>query len=387
MLAAPGGWAFGQRWESWRIGPRPCIVHAPIPQRPSMPPRLLLIGNFLSGSFRTRSVSEDLASRLSASGWDVQTTSSRSARLPRLADFLATAWLRRHSYDVANVDVYSGAAFAWAEAVCAVLRAARKPYVLTLHGGNLPRFIEEWPGRVERLLRPAAAVAAPSPYLLEHVRHLRGDVELIPNALDLADYAFRERSRPSPELIWLRSFHSIYNPALAPAAFARVARKHPDARLTMLGADKGDRSLQSTREAAARSGVGDRITIRGGVPKSEVPGQLQMGDIFLNTTNVDNTPVSVLEALACGLCVVSTSVGGIPYLLEDGVDALLVPPGDPDAMASAIERILTEPGLATSLSRTGRRTVEAFDWQPILAKWQELFSCVARRESDGGAGR
>lgn len=342
-----------------------------------MPPRVLLIGNFLSGSFRTRSVSEDLASRLTAAGWEVQTTSTRRARIPRLADFLATAWLKRHSYDVANVDVYSGAAFAWAEAVCGVLRAARKPYVLTLHGGNLPHFTKKWPGRMERLLRPAAAVVAPSPYLLEHVRHLRPDVELLPNALDLADYTFRERSLPSPRLIWLRSFHSIYNPALAPAALALLAASHPDAWLTMIGADKGDGSLQATRDAAERSGVGDRITIRGGVPKSEVPQQLQMADIFLNTTNIDNTPVSVLEALACGLCVVSTSVGGIPYLLEDGVDALLVPPNDADAMARAVGRILTEPGLASSLSRAGRRTVEAFDWQPVLAKWQELLTTAA----------
>ena len=342
-----------------------------------MPPRILLIGNFLSGSFRTRSVSEDLASRLVASGWDVQSVSTRRARLPRLADFLATAWWRRHSYDVANVDVYSGSAFVWAEAVCAVLRAARKPYVLTLHGGNLPKLARKSPGRLERLLRPATAVVAPSAYLLEHVRHLRGDVQLIPNALDLADYTFRERSTAAPRLIWLRSYHTIYNPSLAPAAFARLAPLHPDATLTMIGADKGDGSMQAARDVAARSGVGDRITISGGVPKSEVPRALQAGDIFLNTTNVDNTPVSVLEALACGLCVVSTSVGGIPYLLADGVDALLVPPDDPGAMAGAVSRILAEPGLAQSLSRAGRRKVEAFDWMPVLQRWQELFGAVA----------
>ncbi len=342
-----------------------------------MPPRVLLIGNFLSGSFRTRSVSEDLAVRLAGDGWDVQTTSPRRARLPRLADFLTTAWRKRHSYDVANVDVYSGAAFVWAEAVCAVLRAAGKPYVLTLHGGNLPGFMRKWPGRVERLLRPAAAVVAPSPYLLEHVRPLRRDVELIPNALDLGDYAFRERSVPAPRLIWLRSYHAIYNPALAPAAFALVAARHADARLTMIGADKGDGSMEAARAAAARSGVDQRITIRGGVPKSDVPGELQAGDIFLNTTNIDNTPVSVLEALACGLCVVSTSVGGIPYLLEDGVDALLVPPGDPGAMSAAVCRILEEPGLARALSRSGRGKVESFDWKPVLQRWRELLTAAA----------
>ncbi|HEY9517490.1 MAG TPA: glycosyltransferase, partial [Gemmatimonadaceae bacterium] len=233
---------------------------------------------------------------------------------------------------------------------------------------------------------PAAAVAAPSRYLIEHVRHLRDDVRLLPNALDLADYPFRERVCPEPKLIWLRAFHSIYNPPLAPAVLARVAAEYPDARLVMVGSDKGDGSLQETRAAVERLGLGDKVTMPGGVPKSEVPNRLQTGDIFLNTTNVDNTPVSVLEAMACGLCVVSTSVGGMPYLLEDGVDALLVPPDDPAAMAGAVSRILTEPGLASSLSHAARNTVEAFDWQPILAQWQDLLSSVARAGRTGRVG-
>ena len=341
------------------------------------PPRLLLIGNFLSASLRTRSVSEDLASRLAASGWDVQITSTRQARLPRLADFVATTWRRRRTYDVAHVDVYSGAAFVWAEAACAVLRAAGKPYVLTLHGGNLPHFARRWPGRVARLLRPAAAVAAPSRFLLEQVRHLRSDVQLVPNALDLVDYEFRERRQPAPNIIWLRAFHGIYNPSLAPAVLARVAELYPDARLTMVGADKGDGSLQATRAVVERLGLGERVSIPGGVPKNEVPRRLQEGDIFINTTNIDNTPVSVLEAMACGLCVVSTSVGGIPYMLHDGVDSLLVPPDDADAMAAAVCRLIADPALASRISRAGRRAVEGFDWQPVLAQWQELFTAVA----------
>jgi glycosyltransferase involved in cell wall biosynthesis len=77
------------------------------------------------------------------------------------------------------------------------------------------------------------------------------------------------------------------------------------------------------------------------------------------------------------LCVVSTNVGGIPYLLADGDDALLVPPDDPEAMAGAVERILTEPGLAARLSQDGRRKVEQFDWDIILRQWEELLTAVA----------
>ena len=100
---------------------------------------------------------------------------------------------------------------------------------------------------------------------------------------------------------------------------------------------------------------------------------MNQGDVFINTTNIDNTPVSLLEAMACGLCVVSTNVGGLPYLIEDGVDALLVPPDDSQAMAAAVRRILTEPGLAARLSSNARKKIERFDRSVILPQWEELF--------------
>jgi glycosyltransferase involved in cell wall biosynthesis len=110
---------------------------------------------------------------------------------------------------------------------------------------------------------------------------------------------------------------------------------------------------------------------------------LQRGDLFLNTTNVDNTPVSVLEALACGLCVVSTAVGGIPYLLTDEHDALLVPPEDAPTMAQAVRRVLCQPELAATLSRHGRAKAETFAWPGVLSQWEALFLAVSGQQSTG----
>jgi len=342
-----------------------------------MKPGILLVGNFLSGAGFTRGVCEDLAERLAQAGWSVITASHKPARLPRLADMVATAWKRRHEYAAADVDVYSGPSFLWAEAVCWVLRRAGKPYVLTLHGGALPAFARRWPGRVRRLLRSAAAVTTPSRYLWEQMRLYRPDLRLLPNPLDIKCYPFALRQRPQPRLVWLRAFHRIYNPTLAPRVVALLAREFPDVHLTMVGPDKGDGSLQATRHLAVELGVADRIAWPGGVPKADVPAWLSQGDIFLNTTNVDNTPVSVLEALACGLCVVSTNVGGIPYLLEHEEDALLVPPNDLEAMAAAVRRVLTEPGLAERLSRNARKKAEGFDWSAVLPQWEELLWAMA----------
>lgn len=341
------------------------------------PPGLLLVGNFLSGSSGTRGVCEDLAVALETAGWPVLTTSSRPSRFARLLDFLLTVWWQRHRYNVAQVDVYSGLAFVWAELVCWALRMTKKPYVLTLHGGNLPVFAQGSGKRVQRLLQSSSAVTTPSAYLFEQMRPYRQDLVLIPNPLDLAKYPFKHRERPAPNLVWLRAFHDIYNPSLAVRVVALLAKDFPTVRLVMMGPDKGDGSRESMKDLALKLGVVDRVTCTGQVPKDEIPHRLHQGDIFLNTTRVDNTPVSVLEAMACGLCIISTNVGGIPYMLEDEYDALLVPAGDHAAMAKAVQRLLTEEGLAKRLSGNARRKVEQFDWSNILPKWERLFTGVA----------
>ena len=342
------------------------------------PASVLLIGAFLSCRGGVRAVGEELAERLRLRGWPVLTASSATNRFRRLMDMTRTAWKRRDGYRVAHVDVFSGRAFLWAEAACWALRRADRRYVLTLRGGNLPGFARKWPGRVRRLLASAVAVTAPSRYLAEQMSPYRADILLLPNALELNACPFTARTSPSPRLVWLRAFHEIYNPGMAIRVLALLQPEFPEIRLTMVGPDKGDGSLRRARRLAERLGVCDHVSFAGGVPKKEVPRWLNQGDIFLNTTNVDNTPVSVLEAMACGLCVVSTDVGGVPYLVGQGQDALLVGREDPEAMACAVRRILQEPGLAQRLSENGRVKVEQLDWSVVLPQWESLLSSVAQ---------
>ena len=332
-----------------------------------------MVSNFLSPNGTSRGACEELADRLSGAGWDVITTSEKRQRIRRLVDMVSTVWRCRKKYDVAQVDVYSGSAFVWAEAVCAVLKRLGKPYVLSLHGGGLPDFASRRSRRVSRLLRGASVVTTPSNFLLEGMARYRSGLTLIPNSLDIRDYEFRHRTSPRPHMIWLRSLHSVYNPIQAVQVLAAIRKDYPDAQLTMVGPDKGDGSRQAVQREADRLGVSDCLTLTGVIPKSEVPKHLAQADIFLNTPNVDNAPISVIEALGSGLCVVSTDVGGIPYLLEDGRDALLVPPRQADAMAAAVRRILSEPGLAGSLSQNARHKTERFDWSVTLPAWQGIL--------------
>lgn len=336
---------------------------------------LLFVGNFLSDAGSNRTYCEELSDRMETLGWQVVRTSSRRSRLLRLVDMLAATWKHRTAYGVAHVDVFSGAAFLWAEAVCLELKRLRKPYVLTLRGGSLPVFAQRNRLRVRRLLKSAAIVTSPSRYLADALSDSATDIRVIPNAIESASYEYRRRTPATPRLVWIRAFHRVYNPAMAIDALS--ACRHSDATLTMIGVDKRDGSLDEVRQRIRDLQLEQRVRLITGVPKAEVPRYLRDADIFLNTTNVDNSPISVLEAMAAGLCVVSTNVGGIRYVLRDQVDAWLVGPGDSVAMSNAIDTIVGDAVLAGQLSQTAHDHASARDWQYVLREWETIFHSVA----------
>ena len=234
----------------------------------------------------------------------------------------------------------------------------------------------------KRLFATGSSVVALSGFLAESMAPFGTISKVIPNPIQVADYPYRRRSRARPKLIWLRAFNQVYNAPLAPRVLAellatakqRGASELPH--LTMVGADQHDGSLEMTVATARELAVTEHLSIPGPVPKSRVPTTLAEGDIYLNTTDVDNAPISVIEAMACGLCVVSTDVGGIPYIVTDGVDGLLVPRDDARAMASAVQRILDNPDLADRLSTNARLRSEAFDWDTILPRWRDHMAHV-----------
>jgi glycosyltransferase involved in cell wall biosynthesis len=348
----------------------------PKQKRQSMPPRLLFVGAYPPPSVGTPAISQAIAERLQSNGWSVTLTSRQRLRAVRFLEIHRTVLWTRNHYDVAHIDVFSGSAFRWAEGAAAILRRIGKPYVLTLHGGNLPTFAAAHSERVERLLASAAHVTAPSTYLLDTLWRDKTRSSVIPNPIDLTRYVSTPRTHATPHLIWLRAFHAIYNPHMALAVLQDLAQDYPRAHLTMVGPDK-DGSFHRIEDTVRATSLTERVRLTGAVPKDAVPAMLDSANIFLNTTTIDNSPVSVLEAMASGLCVISTDVGGIRHLLTHEHDALLVPPGDAKAMATAVRRVQEEPALAARLSHNARAKAEMHSWNRVLPLWESCFSGVA----------
>jgi len=336
-------------------------------------PQILMIGNYLTSPRHNRNVWQALAERLPSMGWDVYTTSTKESQILRLLDMFTTVVTKRKHYDLAQIDVFSGKAFFFAECCAKLLNVFKKPIVLTLHGGGLPSFADRYPQRVSKLLSSASEVVTPSPFLQQSLSKYHSQIKVIPNGIEISAIPYKARKSFFPDLIWVRAFHQTYNPELAVRVLSNLVADYPNSRLTMVGPDKGDGSLQAVNSLAKKLGVQNNLIILPAVPYEEVPSLLEKADIFINTTNYDTAPRSLLEAMANGLCVVSTNVGGIPWMVTNSFDGLLVPADNGLAMVNAIKSLLEDPEFAIRISQNARRTAERHDWSYVISEWDNLF--------------
>jgi glycosyltransferase involved in cell wall biosynthesis len=174
-------------------------------------------------------------------------------------------------------------------------------------------------------------------------------------------------------LLCTRNFEPLYNVACVLRAFARVQAQHPDATLTLVGSGSQDAFLRTL----ARTLRLRNVAFVGRVPPSEISRYYADSDIYLQAPSIDNMPLSVLEAFASGLPVVSTNVGGIPSILRDGVDGLLVPHDDHEALAAATMRLLDDPDIARNLATSARATLATYQWPVVRDGWLRAYRGVS----------
>lgn len=336
---------------------------------------ILYIGNMLLPHGGSESVIETLTPRL-AEYFDIKAFSSKKNKVFRLIEMLGATIFFSRKAKVVLIDSYSSPmAFVYTIAVSQLCRLLNLPYIPILHGGDFPNRLHCWPKICHMVFLHAWINAAPSAYLQAAFKEKGFKTILIPNAIELANYPFKLRNTSSPNLLWVRSFDSIYNPQMAIHILNLISKSIPDARLCMVGPDK-DGSLENCKELAKKLGVLKKVQFTGLLSKADWIKLSKNYNIFINTTNFDNTPVSVIEAMALGLPVVSTNVGGIPYLLKNEVDGLLVNPNDIEEMANQIIRILNNRDLNIKLSINARKKVEIFDLAKIKCLWVELLSKI-----------
>ena len=194
-------------------------------------------------------------------------------------------------------------------------------YIPILHGGNLPERLENSKKFSQSLFGNSKINIAPSKFLYDiFIEHGFDNTQIIPNAIRTDKYPFKLRKEFRPKLLWVRRFQKRYNPLMALKVLEKLKQSYPNASLCMVGPEK-DGTMASCKKLAKKHDLDVRFT--GKLRKKHWAELSKNYDFFINTTSIDNTPISVIEAMSLGLTIISTNVGGMPMLIEDHHDGIL----------------------------------------------------------------
>jgi glycosyltransferase involved in cell wall biosynthesis len=213
---------------------------------------------------------------------------------------------------------------------------------------------------------------SPSKYLQSEFANFGYDFKFIPNAIDIELFKFKERVEFKPNLLWVRAFDKIYNPTMAVQVVFELKKKYTNVKLWMVGG-KSDYTYDETVKLIGELNLKDNIEITGMLSHKDWAELSKNADIFINTTNIDNMPVSVLQAMALGLPVFSTDVGGIKWLIEDKINGITCAAGAVDEMSNKILHYLDNQKELLILSENARNIPMEFQWENVLPLWEEII--------------
>lgn len=291
----------------------------------------------------------------------------------RLLPYFWRLWSGMKGADVVHLMANSGWAFhLFARPACFVARIRGIPVVINYRGGKARTFFASSWSRIEKAMNSAAAIVVPSGFLKDVFKDFGKEAIVVPNIIDLSVFNYRPQKAPldAPHIIVTRNLEPIYDNATAINSFRIVADRFPQARFTIAGSGP---CLDALKTQSQRLGLSDVLSFVGRLDRPQMSSLYESADIMVNASQVDNMPNSLLEALASGVNVVTTNVGGIPYMVEHEKTALMVEPERPEAMALAIIRLLEDRELAKHLAATGRDSVKCYSPEHVVPLWESVY--------------
>ncbi len=300
-------------------------------------------------------------------------TSALLNKFTRALDVLATIFFKQHQYHLA-ITPYYGTRFAFyiEDISTRLLKLLGKKVVLIAHSGGLPERIKNNPAKYLPILKRADLVVCPSGYLQHEFKKYQIESILIENVIKLNDYQFIQKDIFKPRLLWMRTFGDIYNPTMAVKVLAILKQKYQDATLVMCGRDTG--ALQEVIALTKELNLEDSVSFPGYIQTNEKPKYAASCDIYICTNKVDNAPVSTIEMMAMGIPIVSVNSGGIPFMVTDNFNGLLINYDEAPAMAEKIISIIEQPSLGKQLAANGYQTSLNYGDDAVFKKWEKIFT-------------
>lgn len=332
---------------------------------------ILYIGNNLVKETNYNTSMAVLTKLLSREGFNVLKSSEKQHKVFRLLDMCFAVLKNLNKVDYILIDTFSTTNFYFAFFTSQIARLFNLKYIPILRGGDLPNRLDSTKKLSKMIFDNSYFNIAPSGYLEYEFKQRGYKTKFIPNILETENYIFKQREVLAPKILWVRAFKELYNPKLAIKVLSIVKEKYPNAKLCMVGPNK-DESFTQTKDLATTLNLENSVEFTGVLPKEEWHKIAVEFDVFINTTNFDNTPISVMEAMALGLVVVSTNAGGLPYLIDDKVDGFLVNKDDEVAMSAKIITLLEHQN-HLEIVKNAKNKVTQFGWNVVKHQWVSIL--------------
>jgi L-malate glycosyltransferase len=308
--------------------------------------------------------------------------------------YVLSLLVRVPQYDV--LHVFSASYFSFVLAPTPAILVGRiygKKILLNYHSGEAEDHLQRWRRSAIPTIRLVDSVVVPSVYLKKVFASFGLPAKAVFNLIETDKFHFRERLPLRPVFLSNRNLETHYGVDRVLHAFGIIQKSFPEATLTVAG-DGSQR--EALKRLAAELDL-KHVSFVGQVPPNKIVEYYDEADIYLNGSEIDNQPLSLLEAFACGLPIVTTDAGGIPDIVSDGETGFLVPRGNFQMLAERAQKLLMAPDLALSMVRNGNRECRKYSWAVLRDAWVNIYSELAndhgrypatesKRETEAAAG-
>lgn len=279
--------------------------------------------------------------------------------------------LNVYKFDV--VQVFSSATTGYIIATLPPLVIAklyRRKVILNYHSGELEDHIKKWRRSALPTMRKFDEIVVPSQFLVDVFAKYGLEAMAIFNFVDAGAFRFRERETFRPVFLSNRNFEAHYNVGDILRAFQIIQKRYAEAALFVAGFGREEGEL---KRLATQLKL-ENVEFVGKITNEEMARLYDKTDIYLNSSLVDNMPLSIIEAFACGLPVVSYAAGGIPYLVKSQETGLLVAPSDFEALAQQAIFLLENQAAAKKIVAKALGEVVKYSWENVRERWLELYT-------------
>ena len=291
--------------------------------------------------------------------------------------YVTTLFAQVRKYDV--VHIFSASYFSFVLAptpAILISKLFRKRVLLNYHSGEADDHFRRWPSAI-KTIQLADELVVPSEYLVKVFADFGLKAKAINNLIELDDFTFRERRQLRPRFLTNRNLETHYGVDCVLRAFAKIQKTYPDASLTIAGTGSQLASLQALAEEL---GLQNTVFV-GRVEPDSIYAQYDAADVYLNGSRIDNQPLSILEAFACGIPVVTSDAGGIPEMVADCITGFVVQVDDHESMAATALSVLEKRDDTVRITRMAFDECQKYSWQSVGEQWNEMYSSLTEGQS------